>query len=339
MKHEIIELKDFQTLSGLHCESSAMMNALNYQGIPLNESTINGYSASASFGFARKEKFPILHMRVGNLKERFSQTTGISYTYYQPKNKKEAYHAVKDVLRRNIPVILRVNMRYLPYLHGGKYGHRRTSFGWHFITLVKIDEKSGYAWVTDTTYKTPQRIHLADLAKARNSKHGQLKADNYFYYFEKPKMTLTTADMFNASIELFLKDYKEVLVEIKQFPEDIKNIEDKRNIYMLSPLFFTMYGFIEAFGTGGSGFKNFIRDYLIEMNKSLNLNISSIIEIISELCSKWQELALKFKYISENIMAYKKDKAARQYMYLEASIISEEVYKLEEMFYNELKNI
>ena len=120
------------------------------------------------FIFQTGSGFPFLGMRANRLLENFSQATGLKYTVVPVGNPQQAYNGVKAVLKREIPVVLRVNMRYLPYLWDGKYGASYTSFDWHFVTLVKLDEKAGLAWITDTTHGL-QQVKINDLAKARDS--------------------------------------------------------------------------------------------------------------------------------------------------------------------------
>ncbi len=340
-KNEIVELNDFKVIPGQHCESSAMMNALNYQGVKLKESTINGFASSASFGFAADEAFPTLLMRVRDFKENFLEATGILIQVQEPKTPQEAYDSVKNILKKGIPVVLRVNMRYLPYLHGGKYGGKHTSFGWHFITLVKLDEVKDEAWVSDTTFTELQCIKISDVARARNAKEGQFYSDNYSYYFDNPHETkIDYPKAFKKSIIVLLYNIEnyEMLKELEKFPNNIINIEKKRSVYVMEPLFYTMYGFIEEFGTGGSGFRNFLRDYLRDMGELFdNKSIKDAAVIVDKACTLWKKLALKFKSISQSVMSLKKDKEARSKMYNEAADIAIKIYQSENDIYNELR--
>lgn len=52
------------------------------------------------------------------------------------------------------------------------------------MTLTKLDEKAGYAWVTDTHYEQPQKIKTARLTKTRVSKGNYFATENTFYYFK-----------------------------------------------------------------------------------------------------------------------------------------------------------
>lgn len=342
-QNEVIELKNFNAISGGHCESSAMLNALSYQGVNISECAINGFASSMSFSFTSEEKFPFLSLRTPYLKENFINTTDIKIKEHQPTTPQQAYDETKEVLRKGIPVVLRVDMRYLTYLHGGKYGRPHTSFGWHFITLVKIDETEGFAWVTDTEYKSLQKIKITDLAMARNSKKGELKADNYYYYFVDPKkVEIDISSAFKKSMEGYISNYEGddgIINLMESFAHDIKHIEDSHNSFMMTPMFFTWYGFIEVFGTGGCGFRKFFYDYLKEMGKEMiDINLHDMIDAADESCRCWSTLAAKLQSISKTIKSIR-NKQDRYELYAQAAELAEKVYKAEVDIYNELKKI
>ena len=258
---EIVELNSFNVKTGYHCESSAIMNALRFQGVELGENMITGMGSAPAFFFNAEDAFSFLGARSYTMLENFCASTGINAESASPKTGQEAYDMAKEILKAGIPVVLRVNMRYLPYLHGGKYGDKYSSFGWHFVCLVKIDEQQGVAWVTDTAYKELQMVKLHDLAKARNSKEGMFKTENFLYFFKNPSLiNIDYKAAFFKSLKMLLENYEKMdggLIALEKLPDNIRNIEKGRNIFILKPLFYTFYGYIEEFGTGGSAFRNF----------------------------------------------------------------------------------
>ncbi len=341
---EIIELKGFNPVKGKHCESTSMMNALNYQGIKLSEPMINGLASSFTTDFIKEGGFPFLRGRITNLKENFSNNTGIKIVDFQPKNSQEAYDWVKAILKKNIPAVLRVDMKYLPYRYDGKYG--KYSFGWHFVTLVKLDEKNGYAYVTETdegNLKTIEKIKITDLMKARNSKEGFLKADNYCYYFDKPENFLIDyKKSLKQSLKILIENMnKSGLKNINELENDILNIEMYiKTKHILKSLFYTLYGYIEIFGTGGSAFRNFYREYLIEAGKKLNDNkISEYAIYVDRSARKWSELAVQFKYISENIGKYNNNENKRKELYIKPANTAKELYLLEKEMMEKLEDL
>lgn len=343
-KSEVISLTGFTALSGKHCESSAMMNALRHQGLSLSESMINGLSSSMSFIIIDGE-LPFLGCRVASLKENFQEATQIPIIEVKPDNSQAAYNLVKAKLKENIPVILQVNMRYLPYLYGGKFGNKYTSFGGHFVTLIKLDEKAGYAWVTDTHYEKPQKIKIAHLMKARASKGNYFAPENTFYYFQiDEKIAVDYRASLKVSLKNLIVEYEKpngVLERLKSFSEDLWQIEERvNNHFVLKPMFEFFYGSIETNGTGGSGFRNFYRDYLIETGRLINSEkLSRTAEFVDDAAKSWLEVAEEFRKIADVIGSYQNDQDKRRQLYENASKKFKELYVAEEIMLQKLKEL
>ncbi len=344
---EIIELKDFSAVEGKHCESTSIMNALKYQGLALNEATINGISASISFNLLKEGGFPFISARRINILDWFISSADLKCQKMYPQDNQSAYNMVKDLLKKGIPVVLQVDMKYLTYRWGGGYGQ---PFGAHFVTLVKIDENEGYAYVTETNekgIKSVEKLKIDDLVKARASTDDKIEIlhpNNHFYYFEDVEtVNIDYKKALKLSLEKVIEEYKQngALANLKAFPENINNIESYINTpYVLKPLFFTFYGYIEEFGNGGSAFRNFYRDYLIEMSDKLD--ISEAKETANQVdisCKKWTELALEFKNISETIERYYNNKDKRQELYKNASSLAEELVEAEKNMLESIKQL
>ena len=338
---EKIELTGFKAVEGQHCESTSIMNALNYQGVPLSEEMINGLAGSISFAFVTEGGFPFLGGRTMSFLENFSKTTGLKYVAIKPETSQQAYDEAKKILKRGIPVILRVDMRYLPYRWNGEYGDKYTSFGWHFVTLIKLDETTGEAWVTDNPgngVRSIEKIRIADLMKARNSEEGMLKADNFYYYFPEPQQTkIDYAVALKSSMAIVIDNYQKstgVLKGLQRFPGQIRDIENLiETKYVLEPLFFTFHGFIETFGTGGAAFRNFYRDFLLEAGrKTNNPRVTEVALLMDEAGKKWRNLAMEFKTISETIKQHYGYPQKREKLYLKAGLLAEELYLAESRF-------
>ena len=342
--HAVTELIGFKAINGKHCESSAMLNALRFQGVDIDENLINGFGSSLGFIFIKDSGFPFLGTRNTYLKENFSKATGINYQEIKATNSQQAYDSAKKILKQGIPVVLRVDMRYLPYLWGGRYGSKYTSFGWHFVTLVKLDEKAGFAWVTDTN-RGLCRVKIPNLMKARASREGFLQADNYAYYFVNPAaVKINYRAALNNSLETLISEYQKpngVLTQLKEFPSNIEKIETfVPNKYMLKPLFFTFYGYIDEFGTGGSGFRNFYRDFLAELGAKLNdVNLTQVSAAVNNSCQKWHTLAVEFKQISETIDKHYGDSKFRKQQYQTAMKKATELLQAETEMLNQLKKL
>lgn len=341
---EVVSLKEFEVQAGKHCESAAMMNALNYQGLSLSESMINGLGSSISF-IVVDGKLPFLGCRVDNLRENFEKAAQIQVVEVKPVDSQVAYDLVKAKLQEKIPIVLQVNMRYLPYRYGGKFGHKYTSFAGHFVTLIKLDEQEGYAWVSDTQYEQPQKIKISHLMKARKTKGNYFAPEYTFYYFEiNEKTTIDYKAGLKASLKSVITEYEResgALARLKDFSEEILKMEEKvSNQYILKPIFEFFYGSIETNGTGGSGFRNFYRDYLMESGKLLNSpEITDTAKFVDDAGQSWSIVANEFKKIAGVIDNYRNDPEKRKKLYENAFEKFKVLVQAEAKMLNRLKEL
>ena len=100
-------------VQGEHCESSAILNALVYLGYTVSEYEITGGGGALSFLFM-KDTFPFIAARNMDMKERFFEAAGLSWKMVTPEGRDAGWSEIIDVLDRGFPVVLRVDMRFLP---------------------------------------------------------------------------------------------------------------------------------------------------------------------------------------------------------------------------------
>ncbi len=345
-KKEIVILNNIEPVPGKHCESSAVVNALKYQGYDIDETLLTGAGAVPSFVYKRSG-FPFIGGRSLYFKEFAFLNLGIEWTLRQPGNKNSEWEKIISLLQNDYPVILRVDMKYLRYLWNGKYGY---SFGWHIITLFGVDEEKGIAFVTDTTLPGLQEIKLKDLAKARKSDLDLFPPENEYYWIEK------TQDDYSYNLETVVKNsVKQVLINleikngspdelagidgIKKLSTEIINIEDTVKSYMLEPVFDFLFGSIETNGTGGALFRNFYGDFLKTSAKSLNdPDLAKAAELTYECAEGWKLLASEFKSISREIKSIKKPET-RDQRYMGAAKMANDVYEKEMVLYGYLRDL
>jgi len=348
-----IILPDVQVTPGGHCESSAMTNALHYLGYPFNEETVVGGGGAIGFMYQRGD-FPFLGGRSSTLKEVFFNNADLVWQKKVEQSAEESWQGVAEVLERGLPVVLRVDMRYLPYLYGGKYGPSYMSFGWHIITLFGIDFENEAALVSDTALEGLQSIKLKDLEKARSSDTKVFPPLREYYWVEnKPAAYLPDWNkILNESVNEVIKNYEWMpateeeaglglggLEGLKQFPQELRDFESAGSkTYLLSPAFDFLYGCIETNGTGGAAFRIFYRDFLLQMAERLdNPKLEQAASLLDVSIATWHDLSGEFKKISQSI---KKMKSAdeRYTLYDGAAKIAERLYDSEKAFYIFLKD-
>lgn len=349
-QNEIVMLPDVDVLPGKHCESSAMLNMLHYLGYPVNEEMIAGGGGAMAFVYL-KNGFPFLGGRNYTMRENFFKNTGVIWRSARNEDPKGSWSGVMNVLKQGIPVVLRVDMRYLPYRYGGKYGPSYVSFGWHLIALFGIDMKKGCAYVSDTEYAGLQEIKLADLDKARSSGTKVFPPMREYYWAEKmpadfridwKKLTMSAIDNVIANLEqtaISSEPKTETgLAGLKNLGKNILNIEkDVPGPFLLPAVFGTFHGYIAEFGTDGAAFRIFFRDFLLQAAVKLNdRKLSKLTAAIDVSIRYWKLLADEFQSISLKIKDVK-NKEQRTELYKKASGLAEELYAKELAYYQALK--
>jgi hypothetical protein len=338
-------IQNVKVIPGGHCESSAILNALINQGYPITESMITGAGGALGFSF-QKGTFPFILARNAEMRERFFEAAGIVWHKRIPEAGGDfGWSEIHSLLARGTPVVLRVDMRFLPYRFSGKYGSARMAFGWHMITLFGIDADSGTALVSDTDYRDLQRIKLADLQKARDSRTKALPPHGEYYWAE-PAPSGYAVDwgrLMRSSSRALAENYEQgSLANLKAFPADLESFEAwSKQAFLYPAVLEYMAGNIEDFGTGGASFRAFYRDFLSRAEKagapaSADFSYHRALSRIDDCVSSWHELSAAFRAKSKEIR--KMDKGQRAAAYSGFAAIARTLYEREEAFYTEMKN-
>ncbi len=182
-------MTNFTPIPGKHCESSAILNALTFLQYNITEEQIIGAGAAPSFEY-EKSDFPFLGGRSHIMRECFSKNCKIPYKI-QEKAIPSDWEEIENCIKNNVPLILRVDMRYLPYLYNGKYGPSYMSFGWHYITLFELDKKNKIARVSDTSFSELQQIKFSAIKRARFSETEMYPPNGEYYFFQEADKTFT----------------------------------------------------------------------------------------------------------------------------------------------------
>jgi hypothetical protein len=331
-------LPDVAVMAGGHCESSAMMNALRFAGYDVSECMIIGGGGAPSF-IHLKGTFPFIGARCEDMRERFFDATGIQWHNAIPEGKDAGWTEIRSLLERGIPVVLRVDMRYLPYRYGGKYGSKYMSFGGHYVTLFGIDSATGLAYVSDTEYAALQAIKLVDLHKARRSDTKTFPPRAEYYWVEPSSVAIDADSLVRASLKAVIENYESLALDgLSRYGADLASIESySRQKFLLPSVFAYMAGNIEEHGTGGASFRMPYRDFLLyAAGKSSFANeASDLIPYLDECIASWHQLSSAFRDLSLAIKGMDAGERAAEYARLE--IIAQTLYEREKAFYTEMR--
>lgn len=326
---------------GEHCESSAITNALRYEGYDVSECMVTGGGGALSFTFI-KGMFPFVGARNEDMKEKFFAAAGIVWHGEVPEGPDAGWKTIDAVLARNIPVVLRVDMRFLPYRYGGKYGPSYSSFGSHYITLFGADYERGVAYVSDTEFAGMQMVALPDLQKARTSTTKNFPPRAEFYWAEPGSAgSLDAETLVRASFAAVLENYETgALAGLERYGSDIASLESySRQHFLLPAVLEYMAGNIENFGTGGASFRMLYRDFLSWASRSGNAEQARLAEklmpLIDDSIASWHELARELRAASKKIRGMKD--ADRRIELARLGKIADGLYIREKAFYTEMK--
>ncbi|MBY9003049.1 MAG: DUF4872 domain-containing protein [Candidatus Lokiarchaeota archaeon] len=303
---------------GYHCESSSMRDLFEFHGFPMSEPMAFGLDGTMGFGFfdttnsvsfIPESEIPFfLGGKQGTIEPNSlaCRLLGITLKKQSFTSANKAWEVSKEMLSQNIPLILKVDLGYLPYFEEEGEIH----FGGHAITLAGYDEDKEIAYIGDTEYEGFQEISIEKLKQARSSEYGpkfMQPSNAQFSMIRRPdgkhpplaagvKLAIQKVvnNMLRPSIntngiqglKLFASSiplWKEKLQGQSKDPQG-KSISRARLMFEL------LHGYIETWGTGGGSFRNLYTNFLEELQNHPDM---------SEGPKAWK--SEDFKILEENI--------------------------------------
>lgn len=175
----------YRHVPGLHCGSTALRNLLAHHGVELTEEMAFGLGAGACFYFVPMEGIPVsdvrresdsaplareasspsrfLNGRTSRLEEQFVELTGAPLELETFDDAEASWAAARARVEAGSPVLLLTDLYYLD--HYGTSAH----FPGHAVVLAGFDERVAY--LSDTAFEELQTTELANLRRARHSRH------------------------------------------------------------------------------------------------------------------------------------------------------------------------
>lgn len=278
MKDGMIE--GFRHVLGGHCESTSMRDVLEFIGLPYSEPIVFGLDATMGFAYIKGKTSDAFPFFIGGKQGTITKESlacrvlGVRITEEQFQSAERAWERSKELLLKNVPLMIRIEMAYLPYINLPK----GEFFGGHIISLVGFNEKDAFLYERDQ--KAPVELPIEVVLKARSSKEDKwFQPMNTHFILEKgPKrpplaaavklgIQKTVENMFATSINFIgLHGMKMFVQEIPSWKEMLKgNLiragqKGSKALITLQLL----YGYIEEFGTGGALFRNLFGNFLEE---------------------------------------------------------------------------
>jgi hypothetical protein len=234
------------------------------------------------------------------LEERFFHNLGIPFQWTRSPDAGEAWRAAREAIDRNVPVLLRTDLRYLPYYQSN------THFTGHVVVLTGYDEQGAKAILSDTHFQTLQTVSLEDLARARASKHPPSPLENHFHIAERLPIPDDLAPLLCRAIAHQAKcmleggDRGPAMTGVRGMDHLARTFEEWAQAPDWSWCARFAYQVIERRGTGGGNFRRLYTRFLTEAEAWVpGKGLSALSARMAAIAERWTDLATHLKGISE----------------------------------------
>ena len=303
-------LPGFKSFETQHCYTGSMKHIYEFYGYPICEEMLLGLGAGVGFIYWHmKGTTPFYGGRANlerpgqeGMEKTAGRRTGVLVESFRTSSKRKAEKSLVELLQRGEPVMLQVDMGYLPYLDLPEEYH----FGAHIVAVGGYDPERQLVLLADRD-KELHPVTLETLAQARGSQYKPFPPKHKWYTFDfskahppKPEETLdaireVTLDMIEPPISnLGVKGIRKAAARTLKWPESMDEEE-------LRWTCFNIYIFIDAIGgTGGGIFRYMYGRFLAEAASITgDGRLMEVSELMRDIGDQWQQVAEMFKEAAE----------------------------------------
>ena len=268
-------ISGFSSLETHHCVTGSLRHIYRFYGFPISEEMLLGLGAGVGFIYWHtKGALPFLGGRanierpgVEGLEKVVGRRTGVTVESFRTDSARKAEKTLLDMLAADQPVMLVLDMGYLPYFD---FGGQEFHFGYHVVVACGYDHETQQVLVADRD-KELHLVPMADLAKARGSKYQPFPPHHAWYTFEfdeghppepvelRKAIHECAAGMLEPPISNFgVKGINKAAQRIKQWPQILSESE-LRETCISTAIMIDARG-----GTGGGIFRYMYARFLQE---------------------------------------------------------------------------
>jgi hypothetical protein len=275
------EIKGFVHLPGKNCLTTAIRNILNHYGYRFPEPMIFGLAEGLGFQFEiiPDLKNPHLGGTGKQLLQNFCTNLGLEYDLMAWEDSEEAMADLYEHIDRQIPVIVHVDLYYLPYFNS------KMHFAGHRVLPVGYDEKKVY--LADTGFTEIQECPLEDFVKARQSAYPPFNPYRRRVRLEKPAQKPFVEENVAKALFNLLSKFKYNaegynLNRIEQLKERLNDYDNPKQLYVQ----------IEKAGTGGGLSRRLFAGFLDEAFQIYSRGIYGEASVLyEESADLWSKIA------------------------------------------------
>lgn len=302
-----LPIEGFRSFNTHHCVTGSLRHVYEFNHHPISEEMLLGLGEGVSFIYwHQKGQIPFFGGR-GNpkpsMEEIAGERTGVEVIPHTTTSPRKARQTLIPMLSTGQPVMLQVDMGFLPYFN---FGGTDYHFGGHVIVACGYDPDNDQVLVADRDglFDVP----MDDLVEARNSSYKPFPPKNRWYMFDFSNKCMPSPEMIctsikNQALSMLIPPISNIGVKgirktAKQVVRWSKILDNEQMRFAL----FNGYIFISPVGgTGGGCFRYLFSRFLeegAEMTGSQKLAKSAHdFKIIGD---RWEALGGWFKEASEH---------------------------------------
>ena len=264
-------LEGFKSLATHHCVSGSMRHVYVYNGHDISEDMLLGLGAGVSFMYWHAKGQPPFiggrGMPKPSMEEIAGQRTGVEVKTYTTSSARKAEQTMLAMLDAGQPVMLQVDMGFLPYFD---FGGTDYHFGGHAVVACGYDAAARQVLIADRDDDL-HPVSLEDLEKARGSTYKPFPPEHKWYAFDFTGKRLPTANEVRQAIAQQAKPMLEPPIGnfgvpgIRKAARLVPKWPASMGADQLRWSLFNTYIFINAAGgTGGGIFRTMFSRFLRE---------------------------------------------------------------------------
>lgn len=290
-----------------HCVTGSMRHIYEFNGYAISEDLLLGLGEGVCFGyFHYKGQPPFIGgrgMPKPSMEELAAQRTGVKIAPHTTSSARKAKEALVALLTAGQPVMLQVDMGFLPYFD---FGGQEYHFGGHAIVACGYNPETDEVLIADRE-EALDPVPMADLEKARGSTFKPFPPKNCWWTFDFTEKRPPTADEVRQAIldqvgpmleppisNIGVKGIRKAAAAIPEWPKTM-------DAEALHWALFSAYIFISPVGgSGGGNFRYMFSRFLHEAAGILNEpKLETASAEFKAIADKWAQIGEWFHTTSE----------------------------------------
>jgi len=298
---------NFKSFETHHCVTGSMLQVYRFYDIPISEEMLLGLGSGMGFMYWHQKGIdPFIGGRVNlersseeGLEKTASRRLGVDVGSFSTTSTGKAEKTLVKLLGAQQPVMLRVDMGFLPYFD---FGGEEYHFGYHIIVVAGYDPETRQVLIADRDLEL-HTISWDDLTKARGSTYKPFPPKNHWYTFDftnyhtpmKDDVLLSIQEVVTGMLEppisnFGVKGIRKAAKQVLKWPGMLDSEALRRTCIN------TFFFIDSAGGTGGGIFRYMYGRFLKEASEITGkVDLRKAGDELNAIGDHWKELAEIFK--------------------------------------------